>query len=443
MFCDTGSKVKWLPPILLLVLAPAAAQNPSPDFRDTAVIPSFRKLDPQMAHFTTFVRAPVDDRHDLLLIRGVAQSPLSSDFWWNRGDQLGLFLQERENPDLVYELAVLLNDELGCLVKVLRVTGSELVLSRQTEKTNRLENLKFFYDVRSKRLLRQAKYRPFAVARIVPKNGVPQFIAGDGKQLLVVRPTGEAGGFEGLPEQPAQAVVAPLPVRVWTTPSETFRELDREPRQPVQFGPGARFILGQESEKPPEERWSRILERSNGKTQWFSLPQSTYDEFARARPKRVRDGYRRDGATISEEIGPCQVVGDHLWFGKTFYDAEGMTGVGGFGYFDPGTRSFTLFSPPEISDRSVSALLVEDDAVWMGLVHRGEYGGFGGGLLRWDRASQKAERDELDSIVNAITRHRGRLYLATEDGIAVLTDGQFQGYVVDVSLGGAYQVQPR
>ena len=45
-------------------------------------------------------------------------------------------------------------------------------------------------------------------------------------------------------------------------------------------------------------------------------------------------------------IGPYQIDGARIWFGKNFYDGEGDTGVGAFGYFDTSTRAYTLFSPP-------------------------------------------------------------------------------------------------
>src|SRR5262249_30141629 len=98
-----------------------------------------------------------------------------------------------------------------------------------------------------------------------------------------------------------------------------------------------------------------------------SLPQSSYDEFARARPARVKDGYGRE-STIDERVGAYQTIGDRIWFGKAFYDGEGTTGVGGIGSFDTGSNRFTIFSVPEMYSWSVSALLVEADAVWAGLV---------------------------------------------------------------------------
>jgi hypothetical protein len=81
-----------------------------------------------------------------------------------------------------------------------------------------------------------------------------------------------------------------------------------------------------------------------------ALPRTTYDQFAAARPQRVKDGYRREGTEIDESIGPWQRQDGRIWFGKAFYDGEGSTGVGGFGYFDEKEKKLQLFNPPEIAD---------------------------------------------------------------------------------------------
>jgi len=127
------------------------------------------------------------------------------------------------------------------------------------------------------------------------------------------------------------------------------------------------------------------------------LPQSTYDEFARARPERVRDGYSR-GANIDERIGAHQVLGDRMWFGKAFYDGEGTTGVGGIGYYDIRTKTFTMLSGPELANWSISALLVETNAVWAGLVRYPEGAELSGGLIRYDLPTGNVTRYSIPDI---------------------------------------------
>ena len=146
---------------------------------------------------------------------------------------------------------------------------------------------------------------------------------------------------------------------------------------------------------------------------------------------------------MNEEIGPHQLEGSRLWFGKTFYDSEGSSGVGGFGYFDAATAAYRLYSPPEIQRWSVSAILVEADCVWMALYRRGEYGNSSGGLLRWDRKSGHVQTFADPDITTAIARSGDVIYLGVTDGIATLRSGQLARYFLDRSTSGRYAMAER
>src|SRR5262249_2131613 len=146
-----------------------------------------------------------------------------------------------------------------------------------------------------------------------------------------------------------------------------------------------------------------------------------YDEFARARPARVKDGYGRE-STIDERVGAHQAVGDRVWFGKAFYDGEGTTGVGGIGYFDTRSKRFTMFSVPEIYAWSVSALLVEPDAVWIGLVRYPEGETVSGGLIRYDFSTRKVTRYRVPDIPFTILRQNDSLFIGTSNGLYILHD---------------------
>ena len=117
-----------------------------------------------------------------------------------------------------------------------------------------------------------------------------------------------------------------------------------------------------------------IVERQGDAIRRHEFPRTTYRTFAAARPRRVQEGYVIGQAILDEHIGPWQVEGDRLWFGKTFYDDEGQTGVGGFGYFDSSERRFQLFAAGETADWSTSAILVQPGAIWLALAGRGDTG---------------------------------------------------------------------
>jgi hypothetical protein len=150
----------------------------------------------------------------------------------------------------------------------------------------------------------------------------------------------------------------------------------------------------------------------------------------------VRDGYKRQVTELAEEIGPAQLADGTLWFAKTFYDDEGTTGVGGFGFFDPQTKRYKVYSPPAVLDWSATAILVERESVWIALSSRSEYRNTSGGLLRFDRGTETCTKVALPDITREMTRVGDSLILATDFGAAILRDGKLRRYFVDRTLRG-------
>jgi hypothetical protein len=155
---------------------------------------------------------------------------------------------------------------------------------------------------------------------------------------------------------------------------------------------------------------------------------------------KAKNGYVRKQTAIQEHIGPGKLEEDKLWFGKTFYDGELWTGVGGFGYFDATDRKYHLFKPLEIAGWSVSAIDIEADAVWMALVASGEYGGSSGGLLRYDRQSGSVRHFELPDIGVQFIEAGGKLLAATDFGIAVVEGNGVKRYFVDRTTDGRLRI---
>jgi len=171
------------------------------------------------------------------------------------------------------------------------------------------------------------------------------------------------------------------------------------------------------------------------------LPQSTYDQFARARPQRVRDGYGR-GSTIDERVGAHQVVDERIWFGKAFYDGEGTTGVGGLGYFDTRAKQFTIFSIPELLDWSVSALFVESDAVWAGLGSNSEGSGRRGSLIRYELSTRNVTRYNVPDTVLVMMRQNNALFIGTSNGLYILRDDRLTRFRFEPNLDGKFEPVP-
>lgn len=160
------------------------------------------------------------------------------------------------------------------------------------------------------------------------------------------------------------------------------------------------------------------------------------------RARGVKNGYERQGTELAEAIGVWQREDGKIWLTKTFYDGEGSTGVGGFGYFDQKEKKLQMFDPAEMADWSVSALDVTADAVWMALVSNHEYGRSSGGLLRYDRHTSAAHRLPLPDIAFRIAQTNGKMVAATDFGFAVVEDDQITRYFVDGTTDGRLRVVP-
>jgi hypothetical protein len=311
--------------------------------------------------------------------------PYPSD-WWFEKVTLSLFLQSVHDAGSIFKLAAERGPALGdCYARVERIGPSDAVISCTPEKGAFGPLHKFVFDARAKALVGHIEYPRRPMWRIRVSQDRATFLSESGTGI-VYQP-GKTPPFVAVAEE--------------------------------RVDPYGRL----EEIKPPAP-----------------LPQSTYDEFAAARPPRVKDGNARKYTVIEEKIGPYQYVDGTLWFGKTFYDGEGMTGIGGFGYFDAKARRYRLFAPPEIAPWSATAIRVEPDAVWLALAERSEYITVAGGILRFDRASQQVERWPLRDVATGLARVGDRIVAATYFGIAVLDDGKLRRYFLDKTLDGRWRV---
>ena len=413
--------------LAVIVLPSASAQAPDP------VLAALQGFDPAATAWAPIVREKVTTSQTILVavsLRHALPEGFRAGVEYQRA--VGLFV---ETPRDVSTLWVWTTEMTG-FIDAVRVTPTEALLWLSPEKGCGSWFVKYFYDLDERRFLgERSGVAPGAAATAVVE-GRPWLIAQAGQRFLGLRAA--PGGFEPVELPPDVA----LPDWSPTLPACGVDHVSFDPRVTwdiVRFGPEERFIL----RRRPLESWSvekLIVEEGDAGARDYPLETSNWEAFRRARPERVAQGYR-PGSTFVDEIGPYQVVDGRLWFGKTFYDGEGHTGIGGLGWFDPAERAYTLVHPPEIADFSVSALLVEPDAVWMGLKMRGEWGDDGGGLARWDRTSRAVRRWPEAGFVVAVARDGERMLLGLGDGAAILENGQVRRYYFDPTLDGEWVVR--
>lgn len=410
-------------------LAAMAQQPRAPGCIPAAAAAFFQRRAPDTACFATLPAIPIHRNSNLLVVVGSGRKwcskgrscGVSRRLWWNPRDLLGLFLQDRENPDRVHELTMVRTRYGDALLEVERLTEKEILLKEIPEK-GALARRRFLFDAAAKRFHGQARYRVFRAAGVAGGRGAPQFVLRGAPRedlsapILVFRPA-DGGGFE------------PVPESAWAPEIDgEFGNGWSDASGPLRFGPEGRFSV--ETVEDEHRRRKAIGVREGDDL--YPLPVSDAERRKRG----------SESEAIEEAIGHRQVFAGRLWFGKTFYDAEGYTGVGGFGYFDPQTRRYVIFSPPAVRGWSVSALLVEKDTVWLGLQERGEWGGASGGLLRWDRAGRPARLFDTP-LVGFIARWRGGLYLGTAEGLAVVEGNRVESYIVVRELDGGFELVRR
>lgn len=423
--------IRLLP--LLLARLLVAQRTPA----DRVVEAAFRRAAPSVSSVSIARRLPATPQSDLVLAFGGKQAAgPGSAYLWSSSDRLGLFLQDRSGQ--VQTLLLRPGPNNDCSAAILRLTARELVLSCTGEKWATYDNQKFVYDPASPLGVRHFSYPPFSAARIVGGAG-PQFVMSDRHQLLLVALDAE-GRPAIVPATPALAVLSAIPLEDSTVGDQAFRTPAPEPDPVTSFGPAGAFHLDRE---PNVDAFDHLVIRNRLSRETYPLPQSNLRDWRNARPDEAKERPDVTPDAVSESLGPHQLEGNRLWFGKTFYNGEGETGVGGFGYFDAATRTFRMFSPPQIHAWSVSAILVEPDAVWLALYHRGEYGNIPGGVLRWDRGTKRVERFPVPAVVTGIARSGEDHVLATVDGLARVHGRQISGYFIDRTEDGRYQIAER
>lgn len=365
---------------------------------EPSILAAMRRADSSIKNVGVLGKVQSSSDTVLILVEGSARTDdlrySNGTYAWGPSDTLSLLSTD---PNAVGNIRILKsyrhNSDDCCAVHLLRSTSSEFVLARLAEKLEIRPNLKLLIDSKTVAVT-TLEYMPFSIQDVHVDSGVPTFTAGDGSQFLAIRAT----DTEPFLQLIAGKAAAPRP-SVTAVPSALFG-----PRSP-------------------------------------KLPQSTYDEFAAARPNRAADGYDRAGTEFHETIGPVQVVGTRAWFGKTFYDGEFNSGVGAFGYLDQNESKFHLFSPPEIRDWSVSALLVEDQVAWLGLASWGEGSSISGGVLRVDLQTMQVRKIPVYGITKQFARYQNRLYLSTSEGVSViLANGSIQHAFVDMNADHSYHL---
>jgi hypothetical protein len=153
-----------------------------------------------------------------------------------------------------------------------------------------------------------------------------------------------------------------------------------------------------------------------GRKQFFPVPIPTMAVHRKAVPDKQAPG------EIQNDIGPFVLDGTKVWFTNTFYDGEGLSGVGAVGAFDIPTRKYEIRCLPEIAPWSGSAILLDGEDLWVGLMRRPEGASYGTGLLRYNTRTGAIAKYAVPDYIYTIDRLGGTLYCGTSHGLYTVRD---------------------
>lgn len=153
------------------------------------------------------------------------------------------------------------------------------------------------------------------------------------------------------------------------------------------------------------------------------LPQPTRELFDRLTRGGAADSVARSPDALEDDFGAFDVRDEVIWFGLTFYDGEGVSGVGGFGRFDTRTGRYEIRWGEPSATLSVTALIHDGQALWVGLAGRHEYSDSGEGVVRLDPASGATRHYDVPGVVAVLCPAGGAVWAGTDRGLYRLSGG--------------------
>ena len=98
-----------------------------------------------------------------------------------------------------------------------------------------------------------------------------------------------------------------------------------------------------------------------------------------------------------------------------------------------------MFSIPELANWSVSALFVETDVVWAGLVTYPEGATRSGGLIRYNLSTRNVRRYDLPDSTLTMFRQNDAFFIGTSNGLYILRNNRLTRFRFEPDLNGKFE----
>ena len=200
-----------------------------------------------------------------------------------------------------------------------------------------------------------------------------------------------------------------------------------KPGDRIALAPGFDLVLVPDSEGSRPGVWSQKENRI-----YLLRPDMTSADRQRLRPTDgvwygIESDSKIEDLPIAGFSGAWARAGDAIWLGLAGGFSEGFGGLGGLLRFDLKTGNAESVWYDDLLQASVSGLAAAGDGLWIGTLHRGEYGPGGWiGLLGYDPESHgwtryHTENSPLpDDLIWSVAADGDRLWISTGGGIAAL-----------------------
>lgn len=275
-----------------------------------------------------------------------------------------------------------------------------------------LGSIKYFYDLAGQQPPAKIRYGILALTSSKKVRGTLRYTASFGTASQVQE--GWRARHAIISIQPGAGASAPQ-FKIVDVPAP--EENGHAEPTPLRVGGGESVLVDNQTPpgQPHHPSSIYVIEKS-GRKQQFPPPLPSMDFYRKMLPAK------QPPAEMWSDIGPFVLSNGKIWFVSTFYDGEGVSGVGAIGTFDIAARKYHMRYLPDIVGWSGSAIRLEGDGLWIGLVHRPEGADFGGGLLGYNIKTGSTTKYPFRDVINTIDRLGDALYCGTSDGVYVLRD---------------------
>jgi hypothetical protein len=236
------------------------------------------------------------------------------------------------------------------------------------------------------------------------------------------------------PERHTTIVIEP---RAAALPS--YRIIGSDTSEPATFrAPSGEVVIQNTTPPGQSHRPSTIFVGVPGTPrQSYPAPIPTLDFYAQTLPQK------HPPFELESDIGPFVQSADRIWFATTFYDSEGTSGIGAIGSFDIATRQYEMRYLPEIAPWSGSAILLDGDDLWIGLLRHPEGADIAAGLLRYNLRTTAVESIAIPDIIFTLDRAGDALYCGTSHGLYVVRGSQITQMRFEPDASGQLVMIPR